>query len=155
MKKPLLFLLLLLATAAVHAANYTVKISMTEMEINGKTIFSGDTVIRFHTSGKDVNDRHTLVKADGWEIAISFEIKPGGKDPNLKKYGIKGKTWKYIRHTWYRKDNGEWEEVSSSSLWSYLQRTGTVKVTDSVTSHVQSAVVKTFSMAYSLGITQE
>jgi hypothetical protein len=155
-KRFFLSALVLLFAGAVNlqAAGYVVRVDLTEMQINGATVFSGDTTIRIHTSGKNANERHTIYKSGSWEIAMSFEIKPGGKDPSLKKYGAKGKTWRYIRHTWYRKDNGEWNELSGGPMWSYIQRDGRIQVTDTVTSTGTSGIQK-FKMAYGLAITKE
>jgi hypothetical protein len=69
----------------------------------------------------------------------------------MKKYGVKGKTWEYKSHTWMREDNGEWKEVSSDSIWMYIQREGDAEVTSTVNAGGKDS----FAINYRFSIEQD
>lgn len=152
---PLLLLMLLTAFTKVHAADYLVTINLKNAQLNEDVVFHGDTTVRFHTSGKDKLDRHTIASSDSWEIAMSFEIKPGGKDPVLKKYGVKGKTWQYICHVWYRETGGTWKELSGGPLWQHIQRDTETEIKQTTSVKGGGSGVTSSDIKYKLGIRKE
>lgn len=129
----LLILFLVSFSAKLAATDYIIRVGLRNIDINNENVFRGDTTIRIQTSGKDPSQRTVAFQNADYQVAFSFEVRPGGKDPNLKKYGSKDKTWKYKTHMWVKRKNGPWEEISSDINWMYLSRRGQAMCTVSST----------------------